>query len=73
MSSDLEEEEEEDDNPDGSRLLHDEEQTKLAKYAVTFGPTGNSNSITRLVPTIWSTSGGRGESAKRMVTDLASN
>jgi len=55
------------------RLLHDEEQTKLNKYATAFGPAGNSNAVTRYVPAVWSTCGGRGESAKRMVADLASN
>jgi hypothetical protein len=55
------------------RVLQGEEQSKLTKYADTFGPAGNSNSATRYIPAAWSTCGGRGTLAKLMVTDLASN
>ena len=53
--------------------LQEKQEKKLIKYASTFGAAGNSDEVTRFLPAIWSTSGGRAELAKLMVTLLATD
>ena len=54
-------------------MLQEKQEKKLIKYASTFGAAGNSDEVTRFLPAIWSTSGGRAELAKLMVTLLATD